>query len=66
MFEIRVICEPDDADRVSQTLATAFDTGPARQYPTRDRKRTRLYVTADPLSQVDHVAGKTETTGEMA
>ena len=46
MFEIRVICEPDDADRISQTLAAAFDTGPARQYPTRDGKRTRLYVTA--------------------
>ncbi|MGP4085785.1 hypothetical protein [Streptomyces sp. KR55] len=47
MFEIRVICEPDDAERVSQTLADAFDTGPARQYPTRDDKRTRLYFTAD-------------------
>ncbi|MDH6435991.1 hypothetical protein M2158_004531 [Streptomyces sp. SAI-144] len=33
MFEIRVICEPDDADRVSQTLATAFDTGPASAAP---------------------------------
>jgi hypothetical protein len=47
VFEIRVICDPDDADRVSQTLAAAFDTGPARQYPTRDGKRTRLYLTAD-------------------
>jgi hypothetical protein len=47
MFEIRVIWKPDDADRVSQALATAFDTGPARQYPTRDRKRLRPYVTAD-------------------
>ncbi|MGW5479682.1 hypothetical protein [Streptomyces sp. NPDC004008] len=47
MFEIRVICEPDDADRVSQALAAAFDTGPARQYPTRDNRRTRLYFTAD-------------------
>ncbi|WP_217215441.1 hypothetical protein [Streptomyces sp. AC550_RSS872] len=47
MFEIRVICEPDDVDRVSQALAAAFDTGPARQYPTRDRKRTRLYFTSD-------------------
>ncbi|MFG2789975.1 hypothetical protein [Streptomyces sp. NPDC048419] len=46
MFEIRIICAPDDADRVRQTLATAFNTGPARQYPTRDSKRTRLYVTA--------------------
>ncbi|MGW7403421.1 hypothetical protein ACWGI9_06755 [Streptomyces sp. NPDC054833] len=47
MFEIRVICEPDDADRVSRTVAVAFDTGPARQYPTRDGKRTRLYFTAN-------------------
>ncbi|GAA0922249.1 hypothetical protein [Streptomyces thermoalcalitolerans] len=47
MFEIRVICEPDDADRVSAALAAAFNTGPARQYPTRDGRRTRLYVTAD-------------------
>ncbi|OLZ63949.1 hypothetical protein AV521_37505 [Streptomyces sp. IMTB 2501] len=47
MFEIRVICPPGDADRISQALAAAFDTGPARQYPTRDRKRLRLYVTAD-------------------
>ncbi|MFF5980358.1 hypothetical protein ACFY78_16095 [Streptomyces olindensis] len=47
MFEIRVICDPDETDRVSQALATTFDTGSARQYPTRDGKRTRLYVTAD-------------------
>ncbi|MFB8771930.1 hypothetical protein [Streptomyces broussonetiae] len=47
MFEIRVICTPDDADRVSRALAAAFDTGPARQYPTRDGKRARLYFTAD-------------------
>jgi hypothetical protein len=47
VFEIRVICEPGDADRVSTALAAAFDTGPARQYPTRDGKRTRLYFTAD-------------------
>ncbi|MFF4909806.1 hypothetical protein ACFY2T_33670 [Streptomyces sp. NPDC001260] len=47
MFEIRVICEPHEADHVSQTLAAAFDTGPARRYPARDGKRTRLYVTAE-------------------
>jgi hypothetical protein len=47
VFEIRIICERDDVDRVRQTLAAAFDTGPARQYPTRDSKRTRLYITAD-------------------
>ncbi|MET8249354.1 hypothetical protein ABZV31_36290 [Streptomyces sp. NPDC005202] len=47
MFEIRIICAPDDADRISRALAAAFDTGPARQYPTRDGKRTRLYLAAD-------------------
>ena len=47
MFEIRVICPPGDADRISQALTAAFDTRPARQYSTRDRKRLRLYVTAD-------------------
>ncbi|WP_129306570.1 hypothetical protein [Streptomyces sp. L2] len=46
MFEIRVICDPADRDRVSHALAVAFDTSSARQYPTRDGKRTRLYVTA--------------------
>jgi hypothetical protein len=47
VFEIRVICEKADADRVSQALAAVFDTAPARQYPTRDGKRARLYFTAD-------------------
>ncbi|GLP67686.1 hypothetical protein TUSST3_43080 [Streptomyces sp. TUS-ST3] len=47
MFEIRVICEPTDTDRVSRVLDAAFDTGPAREYPTRDRKHVRLYFTAD-------------------
>ncbi|MFE7167182.1 hypothetical protein [Streptomyces sp. NPDC057616] len=47
MFEIRIICAPDDVDRVTQALAAAFDTGPARQYPARDGKRSRLYVTAE-------------------
>ncbi|MGV9239642.1 hypothetical protein [Streptomyces nigra] len=46
MFEIRVITDPADADRVTAALSAAFDTGPARQYPTRDGQRTRLYVTA--------------------
>jgi hypothetical protein len=47
VFEIRVICTPEDADRVERTLAAAFDAGPARRYPTRDGKRARLYFTAD-------------------
>ncbi|MFE4961664.1 hypothetical protein [Streptomyces sp. NPDC056660] len=47
MFEIRVICDPADKDRVSTALAAAFTTGPARQHPTRDGHRTRLYLTAN-------------------
>lgn len=47
MFEIRIICEPADKDRVSEALAAAFTTGSARQHPTRDGQRTRLYLTAD-------------------
>ncbi|MFD5541890.1 hypothetical protein ACFWIJ_29705 [Streptomyces sp. NPDC127079] len=47
MFEIRVICEPADTDRITRTLAAAFHTGPGRQYPTRDQQRVRLYFTAD-------------------
>ncbi|MEU9185928.1 hypothetical protein AB0D14_15515 [Streptomyces sp. NPDC048484] len=47
VFEIRIICDPADSDRVSQALSEAFTTGPVRQHPTRDDKRTRLYVTAD-------------------
>ncbi|QHA06833.1 hypothetical protein GQF42_29235 [Streptomyces broussonetiae] len=46
-FEIRVICDPADTDRVATALNAAFDTGAVRDYPTRDGKRRRLYVTAD-------------------
>ncbi|MEU9151626.1 hypothetical protein AB0D59_13950 [Streptomyces sp. NPDC048417] len=47
MFEIRVICDPDDTDRVTAALTGTFTAGAVRAYPTRDGKRTRLYVTAD-------------------
>ncbi|MDH2388335.1 hypothetical protein QCN29_05950 [Streptomyces sp. HNM0663] len=47
MFEIRVICDPIDTDRVTTALAAAFTTGDVRRYPTRDGKRARLYLTAD-------------------
>ncbi|MEU1704055.1 hypothetical protein ABZ478_01445 [Streptomyces sp. NPDC005706] len=47
MFEVRVICDPADTDRVIHALAAAFETGPARQYLTRDGERIRLYVTAE-------------------
>ncbi|MFF4706054.1 hypothetical protein ACWC4D_11415 [Streptomyces sp. NPDC001288] len=47
MFEIRVICDPDDTDTITRALATAFRTGTPRAYPTRDGMRARLYLTAD-------------------
>lgn len=57
MFEIRVICDREDADRVSHALTAAFRTGTPRTYPTRDGMRTRLYLTAD-----HHPDGTTQTT----
>ncbi|WP_335981339.1 hypothetical protein [Streptomyces sp. CA2R106] len=47
MFDIRIICDPADADRITETLAAFLTTGTARTYPTRDGMRTRLYLTAD-------------------
>ncbi|WP_028815303.1 hypothetical protein [Streptomyces flavidovirens] len=47
MFEIRVICDPADADRITTTLNTLFDTGAVRRYPSRSTAKDRLYVTAD-------------------
>jgi hypothetical protein len=47
MFEIRVICDPADTARVTSALSGAFATGSVRDYPTRDGKRRRLYVSAD-------------------
>ncbi|GAA2443746.1 hypothetical protein [Streptomyces glaucus] len=47
MFEIRAICDPDDADRVTAALSAAFTTGSVRRHPSRDGERVRLYVTAD-------------------
>lgn len=47
MFEIRVICQPTDTDRVLAALDGAFTTGSVRHYPTRDGQRHRLYATVD-------------------
>ncbi|GGU20632.1 hypothetical protein [Streptomyces daghestanicus] len=46
MFEIRIICDPDDTDAITTALAGAFTVGTPRAYPTRDGMRTRLYLTA--------------------
>ncbi|MFE3492853.1 hypothetical protein ACFXOS_07055 [Streptomyces sp. NPDC059175] len=45
-FEIRIICDPEDGERITAALAQAFTIGPIRSYPTRDQTRTRLYITA--------------------
>ena len=47
MFEIRVICDPADTDRVTTALTTAFTTGAVRRRRSRDGESTRLYLTAD-------------------
>ncbi|MFJ2566713.1 hypothetical protein ACIO02_27900 [Streptomyces sp. NPDC087568] len=47
MFEIRIICDPADTERVTAALSGVFAAGAVRQYPSRDGERTRLYVTAD-------------------
>ncbi|MER6911132.1 hypothetical protein ABT354_05590 [Streptomyces sp. NPDC000594] len=46
-FDIRIICDHHDTERVTAALADAFTTGTPRTYPTRDGMRTRLYLTAD-------------------
>ncbi|MEV5597604.1 hypothetical protein [Streptomyces sp. NPDC052496] len=47
MFEIRVICDPDDVPKVSTDLALAFGlTKEIRDYPARDGRRRRLYTEA--------------------
>ncbi|CAM5541447.1 hypothetical protein [Streptomyces abikoensis] len=47
MFEIRVICDPADIDRVQRSLASVFATQAARTAPARHSDRVRLYLTAD-------------------
>ncbi|MER6179484.1 hypothetical protein [Streptomyces sp. NPDC001652] len=47
MLDIRIICDPDDGDRVNKALSQVFTTGPVRDYPTRDGERLRLYVSAE-------------------
>ncbi|GAQ58742.1 hypothetical protein [Streptomyces acidiscabies] len=46
MFEIRVICDPDDTDRVTAALADTFALNAVRDYSTHDGKQRRLYITA--------------------
>jgi hypothetical protein len=60
MFEIRIICDPADRDRVTAALADTFTLGAAREYPSRDG-RARLYITAD-----HQAAAETWPTPEQA
>ncbi|WP_406273671.1 hypothetical protein OHT93_26050 [Streptomyces sp. NBC_00191] len=47
MFEIRIICDPADTDRITTALNGIFATGAVRRLPSRYTDMERLYVTAD-------------------
>ncbi|MGW2044142.1 hypothetical protein ACWCPF_03115 [Streptomyces sp. NPDC001858] len=47
MFEIRIICDPADSDRVTDVLEKAFKTGRVTVHTARGGKRQRLYLDAD-------------------
>ncbi|WP_406302820.1 hypothetical protein OHA61_10080 [Streptomyces sp. NBC_00885] len=53
MFEIRIICDPTDTDRITTALNGIFDTGAVRRLPSRYTDMERLYVTADHLASHD-------------
>ncbi|MFT2014574.1 hypothetical protein ACMA1D_01815 [Streptomyces sp. 796.1] len=46
-FEIRIICDPEDVERVTAAMAATFVTGPARDYPSRDGIRRMLYLNGE-------------------
>ncbi|MFJ8541756.1 hypothetical protein ACIRFH_06990 [Streptomyces sp. NPDC093586] len=47
MFEVRIICDNADVPRIARAVLGSVDAVSVRRYPTRDRARTRLYITAD-------------------
>ncbi|MFD4551170.1 hypothetical protein ACFVXA_05280 [Streptomyces sp. NPDC058246] len=47
MFEIRVICDPAETEPIVAALDRTFTVGTVSVYPTRDRKRNRLYARAE-------------------
>lgn len=47
MFEIRIVCEAGDVDRVTAALAQSCITGPARLHTARSTDTIHLYRTAD-------------------
>ncbi|MFI9207456.1 hypothetical protein ACIGW7_04825 [Streptomyces sp. NPDC053253] len=53
MFEIRIICDPADTDRITVALARTFTTGAVRVHAARSTGETRLYVTAEHRADVE-------------
>ncbi|MEV6109635.1 hypothetical protein AB0M28_33745 [Streptomyces sp. NPDC051940] len=47
MFDIRIICDKSETERITQALSGAFTLGYIRSTATRDGQRVRLYATAD-------------------
>ncbi|WP_371645977.1 hypothetical protein [Streptomyces mirabilis] len=47
MFDVRIICDPADTDRIVAALDKTFTTGTVTVCPTRDGKQHRFYVRAD-------------------
>ncbi|MFD3946830.1 hypothetical protein [Streptomyces sp. NPDC058579] len=47
MFEIRIICDLTDTERVTTALAKSFTTGNVRRAASRTSDKERLYVTAE-------------------
>ena len=65
MFEIRVICDAADTEPIVAALDRTFTTGTVSVYPTRDRKRNRLYVRAE-HAPADTEAAASGLTPEQA
>ena len=55
MFEIRVICDASDTDRIVTALDSTFTAGTVSVYPNNDGKRNRLYVTAEHSDDAEDV-----------
>ncbi|AZQ72764.1 hypothetical protein EKH77_17420 [Streptomyces luteoverticillatus] len=66
MFEIRIICDPTDADAITKGLAGTFTTSPPLRKPTRSGKRLRLYITADHHTGDDAYADAPPIVHELA
>ncbi|MFI1353608.1 hypothetical protein ACH4TV_08490 [Streptomyces sp. NPDC020898] len=47
MFEIRIVCDPADTNRIVATLDNTFATGTVTVEPAQDGRRTRLYANVD-------------------